>query len=130
MLHGMQDPLMREATSRTPFDLTNGTTGRKMMTKKKLILAVLTGPFSLAACTQATPRSSDYFAEHLEEARQVVAGCRDGTVPRRRASRAENGRASGRERVCQYVSFSVFSVFLNKKTNIYITKITTADDTS
>src|SRR3546814_5659082 len=51
-----------------------------MMTKKKLILAVLTGPFSLAACTQATPRSSDYFAEHLEEARQVVAGCRDGTV--------------------------------------------------
>src|SRR3546814_11825583 len=76
----MQDPLMRDATSRTPFDLTNGTTGRKMMTKKKLILAVLTGPFSLAACTQATPRSSDYFAEHLEEARQVVAGCRDGTV--------------------------------------------------
>src|SRR3546814_13564559 len=79
-LHGRQDPLMREATSQTPCDLTNGTTGRKMMTKKKLILAVLTGPFSLAACTQATPRSSDYFAEHLEEARQVVAGCRDGTV--------------------------------------------------
>src|SRR3546814_12820844 len=51
-----------------------------MMTKKKLILAVLTGPFSLEACTQATPRSRDYFAEHLEEARQVVAGCRDGTV--------------------------------------------------
>ncbi|MBD3772354.1 MAG: EexN family lipoprotein [Rhodobacteraceae bacterium] len=51
-----------------------------MMTKKKLILAVFTGPFSLAACSQAAPRSSEYFAEHLDEARQVVTGCRDGTM--------------------------------------------------
>jgi predicted small secreted protein len=50
------------------------------MTMKKLILAVLIGPFALTACTEAAPRSSEYFAAHLEEARQVVAGCRDGTV--------------------------------------------------
>lgn len=50
------------------------------MTKKKLILAVLTGPFGLAACAQAAPRSSEYFAAHLDEARQIVIGCRDGTV--------------------------------------------------
>lgn len=50
------------------------------MMKKKLILAVLIGPFALTACTQAAPRSSEYFAEHLDEARQVVTGCRDGTV--------------------------------------------------
>ncbi|GAY20114.1 hypothetical protein SFOMI_0636 [Sphingobium fuliginis] len=50
------------------------------MTMKKLILAVLIGPFALTACAQAAPRSSEYFAAHLDEARQVVAGCRDGTV--------------------------------------------------
>lgn len=47
---------------------------------KKLFLAVLTGPFALTACAQATPRSSEYFAAHLDEARQAVAGCREGTV--------------------------------------------------
>src|SRR3546814_13419246 len=99
-----------------------------MMTKKKLILAVLTGPFSLAACTQATPRSSDYFAEHLEEARQVVAGCRDGTVRGDECANANMaveeadakerfkiGRASCRERVCQYVEISVVAVSIKKQ---------------
>jgi len=47
---------------------------------KKVILAMLTGPLSLTACAQAAPRSSEYFAEHLDEAREVVSGCRDGTV--------------------------------------------------
>ncbi len=47
---------------------------------KKLILAVLAGTLSLTACAQAAPRSTEYFAEHLDEARRVVAGCRDGTV--------------------------------------------------
>ncbi|ABF54298.1 EexN family lipoprotein [Sphingopyxis alaskensis] len=71
---------MREAGSHMALNPKNGTTGRKMMTKKKLILTVLTGPFALAACAQSAPRSSEYFAEHLDEARQIVAGCRDGTV--------------------------------------------------
>lgn len=51
-----------------------------MMMTMNVILAVLAGPFGLAACSQATPRSSEYFAEHLDEAREVVSGCRDGTV--------------------------------------------------
>ncbi|MGE4305050.1 MAG: EexN family lipoprotein [Novosphingobium sp.] len=50
------------------------------MTKKKLTVAVLIGTLGLTACAPAAPRSSEYFAEHLDEARQVVAGCRDGTV--------------------------------------------------
>lgn len=50
------------------------------MIMKKLFLAVLIGPFALTACAQAAPRSSEYFAAHLNEARQVVTGCRDGTV--------------------------------------------------
>lgn len=50
------------------------------MRKNKLILAVLAGSFSLTACAPAAPRSRDYFAEHLDEARRIVAGCREGTV--------------------------------------------------
>lgn len=46
----------------------------------KLFLAVLMGPLVLTACAQAVPRSSEYFAAHLDEARRIVAGCRDGTV--------------------------------------------------
>ena len=70
---------MREAGTRTPFDFMNRATGMKIIMKKAIIV-VLAGPFSLTACAQAAPRSSEYFAAHLDEARQVVAGCRDGTV--------------------------------------------------
>ncbi len=35
---------------------------------------------SLAACGKAEPRSTQYFAAHLVEARQVVAGCKNGSV--------------------------------------------------
>lgn len=34
---------------------------------------------ALAACSQQ-PRSEEYFGAHLDEARQVIAGCRKGTV--------------------------------------------------
>lgn len=47
---------------------------------KKLILAALVCAFGLAGCGKAKPRSMEYFAGHLDEARQVVASCRDGTV--------------------------------------------------
>lgn len=50
------------------------------MMKKMMILAALAGPFSLTACAQPAPRGHEYFAEHLDEARQIVTGCRDGTV--------------------------------------------------
>lgn len=39
--------------------------------------------YSAAAPTSAAPaeaRSTQYFVAHIDEARQVVAGCRDGSV--------------------------------------------------
>lgn len=33
-----------------------------------------------AATGLAAPRATQYFAAHLDEARETVAGCRDGTV--------------------------------------------------
>lgn len=35
---------------------------------------------SIAACGQTEPRSTQYFEAHIEEARQIVDGCRDGTI--------------------------------------------------
>lgn len=35
-------------------------------------------PFS--ACSQNEPRSQLYFDAHVDEARQIVEGCRDGSV--------------------------------------------------
>ena len=35
---------------------------------------------SLSGCGQTEPRSTQYFEAHIEEARQIVDGCRDGTV--------------------------------------------------
>lgn len=34
----------------------------------------------LAACGKAEPRSTPYFEAHLDEARELVAGCREGSV--------------------------------------------------
>lgn len=33
----------------------------------------------LTACGKAEPRSTQYFAAHLDEAREVVTGCKDGS---------------------------------------------------
>lgn len=35
---------------------------------------------SLAACGKAGPRSTQYFEAHLDEARELVAGCSNGSV--------------------------------------------------
>lgn len=35
---------------------------------------------SVAACSQAEPRSQQYFEANIEEAREIVAGCTDGSV--------------------------------------------------
>src|SRR5690606_34131868 len=35
---------------------------------------------ALAGCGQAEPRSQQYFEDNLDEAKQVVDGCRDGSV--------------------------------------------------
>lgn len=35
---------------------------------------------SVAACGQSEPRSTQYFEAHIDEARKVVADCRDGSI--------------------------------------------------
>lgn len=55
---------------------------------------------SLSACGQSEPRSTQFFEANLDEARTIVAGCRDGSV---RGSECENAdyavqRAENRER--------------------------------
>src|SRR3546814_19948141 len=50
-----------------------------------------------------------YIAEHLAKCSRLFAGARA------RCSGPEIGRASCRERVCQYVSISVVAVSLKKK---------------
>lgn len=40
----------------------------------------IVGDAPTAVQAQAEPRGTQYFAASLEEARQVVAGCRDGSV--------------------------------------------------
>jgi len=47
--------------------------------KLQLLGAVLTCA-SLAACGQSEPRSTQYFKAHIDEARKIVNGCRDGTI--------------------------------------------------
>lgn len=42
--------------------------------------AALLAASLLASCSAPEPRSQYYFEDHLDEARQVVAGCRDGSV--------------------------------------------------
>lgn len=39
----------------------------------------VTAPFSSSLVTDG-PRSTEYFLANIDEARQVVAGCRDGSV--------------------------------------------------
>lgn len=59
-----------------------------------------TGAFILAACGQTEPRSQQYFESHLEEAQQIVDGCRDGTVRGGECDHADRAvqRAEAKER--------------------------------
>ena len=47
--------------------------------KSRVIGATLIGA-AISSCGQAEPRSKQYFDTHIDEARQVVEGCRDGSV--------------------------------------------------
>lgn len=35
---------------------------------------------AIAGCSPSEPRSTQYFEAHVDEARQIVEGCRDGSV--------------------------------------------------
>lgn len=47
---------------------------------KKVILVVLAAAQGMTGCGKAEPRSTQYFAEHLDEAREIVARCGDGSM--------------------------------------------------
>ncbi|HEV2597767.1 hypothetical protein [Sphingopyxis sp.] len=66
--------------------------------------AIVMGPPS-AAETPAAPRGPQYFAAHLDEARQIVAGCREGTVRGDECTNAEQAlvEAEGRERFKKFM---------------------------
>lgn len=44
------------------------------------VTCTITAAIALAGCGRAEPRSEEYFHAHLDEARQVVAKCRDGST--------------------------------------------------
>jgi hypothetical protein len=62
----------------------------------------------LAGCSAPEPRSSEYFAAHIDEAREIVAGCTEGSVRGDECTNANLAveEAKGRER---------FRRFLGKK---------------
>ncbi|HJT11397.1 MAG TPA: hypothetical protein VJ790_02195 [Dongiaceae bacterium] len=66
--------------------------------------AAVAGPPSAAEAPIA-PRGAQYFAAHLDEARQIVAGCREGTVPGDECVNAEQAvvEAEGRERFKKFM---------------------------
>ena len=66
--------------------------------------AAAAGPPS-AAPAPAAPRGMQYFAAHLDEARQLVAGCRDGSVRGDECVNAEQAvvEAEGRERFKKFM---------------------------
>ncbi|WP_342249198.1 EexN family lipoprotein [Sphingomonas sp. OTU376] len=47
---------------------------------KKMGVTALVALMALGACSKAEPRSTEYFAAHLDEARQIVQSCRDGAT--------------------------------------------------
>lgn len=53
----------------------------------------------------AAPRGMQYFAAHIDEARQVLAGCRDGSVRGDECTNAEQAvvEAEGRERFKKFM---------------------------
>ena len=58
-----------------------------------------------AAPTPAEPRAMQYFAAHLDEARQVVAQCAEGTARGDECANAEQAviEAEGRERFKKFM---------------------------
>ena len=66
--------------------------------------AIVAGP-PAAAPTPAEPRGMQYFAAHLDEARQVVAQCAEGSVRGGECANAEQAviEAEGRERFKKFM---------------------------
>lgn len=60
---------------------------------------------ALGACAQTEPRAEQYFSAHLDEAKQVVAGCAAGTVRGDECRNAEIAvsRAKAKERTKRFL---------------------------
>lgn len=67
--------------------------------KSRAIRAALLLAF-VAGCAPAEPRGRQYFDAHIDEARQLVEGCRDGSVRGAECDNAEHAviRADARAR--------------------------------
>jgi len=50
------------------------------MSRIPALAAVLAVVLVAAGCAKQEPRSKQYFDAHLDEARQIVAGCKDGAT--------------------------------------------------
>jgi hypothetical protein len=66
--------------------------------------AIVAGP-PAAASAPTAPRGTQYFAAHLDDARQVVAQCAEGTVRGDECANAEQAviEAEGRERFKKFM---------------------------
>ena len=66
--------------------------------------AIVTGP-PAAAPAPAEPRGAQYFAAHIDEARQVVAQCAEGSVRGDECANAEQAvvEAEGRDRFKRFM---------------------------
>lgn len=66
--------------------------------------AITAGP-SAAAPALAAPRGTQYFAKHLDEARQVVGQCAEGTMRGAECANAEQAvvEAEGRDRFKRFM---------------------------
>ena len=67
--------------------------------------AVVASPAASTASMPAEPRGKPYFAAHPEEARRIVAGCRDGAVRGDECANAEQAmvEADGRDRFKKFM---------------------------
>lgn len=48
--------------------------------RSEFFFATLMVAIALPACSPAEPRAEQYFSAHIDEAKQVVADCAEGTV--------------------------------------------------
>ncbi|QIG78609.1 hypothetical protein [Stakelama tenebrarum] len=79
-----------------------GFTLRPIIVAPSAPAATSTPPLAQAA---AEPRSKSYFAAHLDEARQIVAGCQAGSVRGGECANAEQAvtEAEGKERFRRFM---------------------------
>jgi len=72
--------------------------------KTQVIGIVLLGT-ALASCGKEEPRSKQYFDAHVDEAREVFAGCQDGSVRGDECNNAEMAviRADAKARSKRFV---------------------------